>query len=94
MADSKLAAQIKKSHPGNSPGWDPEEAAVELLYAAITGGLPAWDSRAFTYVNAGAADNDKALVVTYKLAGVAVATVTYTYVGTTNNVLTETLAIL
>lgn len=92
--DSKLATQIKATHPGSSPGWDPMEAAVELITNAISGGLPTWNSRSFTYIGA----TNNASVVTYKLNGVSVATVTYTYVAAgaadDDDVLTETLAIL
>lgn len=93
-AESLLVQKIRSTAPGTGTRWDPMEAAVEILIGAVTGGIPRWDSRSFTYV--GLTNNVN--VVTYKLAGVSVATVTYTYVAAgaadDDDVLTETLAIL
>lgn len=58
--------------------------------------VPLHDYQAFTYVAAGAADNDDVATITYKLggaSGITVATVTYTYVGSTNNIATAILSV-
>jgi len=54
------------------------------------------DYRAFTYIAAGAADDDDVATITYKLGGASgttVATLTMTYVGSTNNILTMALTV-
>lgn len=48
--------------------------------------IPPYDTVEFTYVSAGAADDDKIQTQTFKKNGVTVATLTYTYVGSTNNI--------
>lgn len=54
--------------------------------------IPRFDSMHFTYVGAGAADDDQILTQIFKLAGVTVTggTLTYAYVGSTNNILSIT----
>lgn len=52
-------------------------------------GIGPYDYIALTYVDAGAADDDRIATAVYKLGGsggTTVATLTYTYVGSTNNV--------
>lgn len=92
---SKLATKLSLEARNNEGvPWSTVEAAIELIIASVSGGIPTWDSRAFTYV--GSTNNVN--VVTYKLAGVSVATVTYTYVlagvADDDDVATETLVIL
>lgn len=92
---SKLSTKLTLEARNNEGiPWSSLEAAVELLLAAVTGGLPPWDNRSFTYYGA----TNNANVVTYKMGATSVATVTYTYVaaGAADNdrVLTETIAIL
>lgn len=48
--------------------------------------IPPYDTQEFTYVNAGAADDDDIQTITYKKDGVAVATLTFQYFGSTDNV--------
>ena len=48
--------------------------------------IPAYDTVEFTYVSAGAADDDLIATQTFKKAGATVAVLTYTYVGSTNNI--------
>lgn len=48
--------------------------------------IPPYDTVEFTYVDGGAADDDKIQTQTFKKNGVTVATLTYTYVGSTNNI--------
>lgn len=54
--------------------------------------IPRFDSMSFTYVAAGAADDDLIATQVFKLAGSTVlgGTLTYAYVGTTNNILSIT----
>jgi hypothetical protein len=57
--------------------------------------VPAHDYQAFTYVASGAADNDDVATISYYRGGASgtlVATLTFTYVGSTNNILTATLS--
>lgn len=54
-------------------------------------GIPVAYSKTFTYVAAGAADDDDVETITYKNeAGNTIGVLTFTYVGSTNNVLTIT----
>jgi hypothetical protein len=58
--------------------------------------IPPHDYQAFTYVEAGAADDDDVATITYYRggsSGTLVATLTFTYVGSTNNVATVTLTV-
>jgi hypothetical protein len=58
--------------------------------------VPPHDYQAFTYIAAGAADSDDVATITYKQGGASgrtVATMTFTYVGSTNNVPTVTLSV-
>ena len=58
--------------------------------------IPPHDYKAFTYIAAGAADDDDMATIVYKRggsSGTTVATVTLTYVGSTNNVATATLTV-
>ncbi len=58
--------------------------------------VPLHDYQAFTYVASGAADNDDVATITYKLGGAngtTVATMTFAYVGSTNNVESVTLSV-
>lgn len=92
---SKLSTKLSTEARNNEGApWSSLEAAVELILGAVTGGLPPWDNRSFTYYGA----TNNAHVVTYKLGATSVATVTYTYVAAgaadDDDVLTETLAIL
>lgn len=50
--------------------------------------IPAFDSQEFTYVNGGAADDDDIATQVFKNGGTTVATLTYTYFGSTNNIQT------
>jgi len=63
----------------------------KLLQSAAADGIsiPMSDYVAYTYVASGAADNDRISTATYKTGGsggTTVATLTFTYVGSTNNV--------
>lgn len=54
------------------------------------------DYRAFTYIAAGAANDDDVSIINYYLGGASgklVATLTLSYVGSTNNVATMTLTV-
>lgn len=91
---SKLQAKLSAEARNNEGlSWSSLDAAVELLLGAVTGGLPPWDNRSFSYFGS----TNNAHVVTYKLGTTTVATVTYTYVAAgaadDDDVLTETLAI-
>lgn len=58
--------------------------------------LPPHDYVAFTYIASGAADDDDIATMTYKrggASGTTVATVTMTYVGSTNNIATMTMSV-
>lgn len=55
--------------------------------------LPPFDKITFTYIASGAADDDDISTATYSLGGKTVATITYTYVGSTNNVATATMTV-
>lgn len=44
------------------------------------------DAKEFTYVNDGTADDDKVETIVYKKDGATVATLTFAYVGSTNNI--------
>ena len=55
--------------------------------------LPPFDKITITYVASGAADDDDIQTAVYSFGGVTVATITYTYVGSTNNVSTATLTV-
>lgn len=48
--------------------------------------IPAFDSQEFTYVSGGAADDDLIQTQVFKNGGTTVATLTYAYVGATNNI--------
>jgi hypothetical protein len=48
--------------------------------------IPPYNEVAFTYVAGGAADDDDISTQVFKLNNVTVATLTYTYFGSTNNV--------
>jgi len=50
-------------------------------------GIPTPSSATFTYVASGAADDDDVATITYKNeAGTTIGVLTFTYVGSTNNV--------
>lgn len=54
-------------------------------------GIPIPTSQAFTYIAAGAADDDDVATITYKGdSGQTLGVLTFSYVGVTNNVLTIT----
>lgn len=58
--------------------------------------LPPFDYVATTYVAAGAGDNDDVATRVFKrggASGTTVATLTYTYEGSTNNVITAALTV-
>lgn len=63
--------------------------------------IPPHDSREFTYIAAGAADDDDVATIKYYLggkstdtpAGILVATLTFTYFTTTNNVKTVQMTV-
>lgn len=58
--------------------------------------VPSFDYIARTYVASGAADNDDTATETFRIGGASgtvVATLTYTYVGSTNNIATVTMSI-
>ncbi len=55
--------------------------------------LPPFDKITFTYIASGAADDDDISTAVYSLGGTTVATITYVYVGSTNNVSTATMTI-
>lgn len=76
-------------------GLDRVQGATALLLndlaGSSTGGfrIPEFDYQAFTYVAAGAADDDDVATIVFKsggAAGTTVATLTFAYVGATNNV--------
>ena len=48
--------------------------------------IPTFDSMEFTYVNGGAADDDLIETQVFKNGGSTVATLTYAYEGSTNNI--------
>lgn len=48
--------------------------------------IPQYDSVEFTYVNGGAADDDLISTQVFKNNGATVATLTYAYEGSTNNI--------
>lgn len=55
--------------------------------------IPPFDYMAFTYVGSGASDDDDIATQTFKVGGAngtTVAVLTYTYVGSTNNIATIT----
>lgn len=57
--------------------------------------IPPHDYQAFTYISAGASNDDNVATITFRLGGSGgsvVAKLTFTYVGSTNNVLTATLS--
>jgi hypothetical protein len=58
--------------------------------------LPPFDSISYTYVASGAADDDDVATQVFKVGGASgttVATLTYTYVGSTNNIATAVLTV-
>lgn len=58
--------------------------------------IPPFDYMSFTYVASGAADDDDVATQVFKRggsSGTTVATLTYTYVGSTNNVSTVTMTV-
>lgn len=58
--------------------------------------LPPFDYMSFTYVAAGAADDDDVATQVFKqggASGTTVATLTYTYVGATNNIASVTMSV-
>lgn len=76
---------------------DAVEVAIKKFIQSLAGGtislpqsggfnIPPYDTVEFTYVSAGAADDDKIQTQTFKKNGDVVATLTYTYVGSTNNI--------
>lgn len=57
--------------------------------------IPPFDYQAFTYVGSGASDDDDVATITYKrggASGTVVGTLTFTYVGSTNNLASATLS--
>ena len=72
-------------------------STLSLLHQNGAGfNVPPHDYQAFTYIASGAADNDDVETITFKLGGsggTTVATLTFTYVGSTNNVATATLTV-
>lgn len=52
--------------------------------------IPPFNSQEFTYVSGGAADDDRIQTQVFKLNGTTVATLTYAYFGSTNNIQTIT----
>lgn len=70
------------------------QSVVEGLVTVPQSGsfaIPPFDTQEFTYVAGGAADDDDVQTITYKKDGVVVATQTFTYWTTTNNVASITL---
>lgn len=63
------------------------------MTATTTNGLviPVHDTRNYTFVGFGSLDNDKVLTITYFFNGNQVALRTFTYVGSTNNILTDVI---
>lgn len=58
--------------------------------------VPPHDYEAFTYIAAGVANDDNISTISYYLGGsggLLVATLTFTYVGVTNNIATMTLTV-
>ena len=53
--------------------------------------IPTFDSQEFTYVDAGAADDDLVETIIYKNGATTVGTLTFVYVGATNNIQSITL---
>ncbi len=54
-------------------------------------GIPTPASATFTYIAAGASDDDDVATITYKnAAGTTIGVLTFTYVGSTNNIATIT----
>jgi hypothetical protein len=76
---------------------DAVEVAIKKFIQSLFGGtvslpqagafsIPPYDTVEFTYVSAGAADDDLIQTQTFKKDGATVATLTYAYVGSTNNI--------
>jgi hypothetical protein len=73
------------------PYWVEDGDVVAAINANSTDfRLPAFDKIEFTYVDAGAADDDRIETAVYTQADVVVATLTYAYVGSTNNIASVT----
>lgn len=68
----------------------------DLLKVTVVNGasfvIPAYDSQHFTYIEYGAADDDLISTQVFKKGATVVATLTYLYVGATNNILSITLS--
>ena len=69
---------------------------ASLSHRNFTLQLPVHDYEAFTYVAGGAANDDNIATISGKLggaSGTSVGTLTFTYVGATNNVASVTLTL-
>lgn len=58
--------------------------------------IPPFDYQVFTYVAAGAANDDSVATIVYKIGGASgriVGTLTFTYFGSTNNVASVTYSV-
>lgn len=55
--------------------------------------IPPFDKITYTYVASGAADDDDVATQVFSYNGTTVATLTYTWVGSTNNISTVTMTV-
>lgn len=87
--------------PKNLPTSLDTDLVIKLICQLLAGGgggvvvtvangasfnIPPFDEEDFTYVNSGAANDDLIATIVYKKAGATVATLTFTYFGSTNNI--------
>jgi hypothetical protein len=78
-AEGDPLVELKKWIQRQESGLSPTSVAGQF-------NIPAYDTVDFTYVNGGAADDDKIATQTFKKDGATVAVLTYAYVGSTNNI--------
>ncbi len=71
--------------------YNPDSGSIVVSVGGSNFIIPTFTSQEFTYVNSGAADDDLVETIVFKNGETTVGTLTFVYIGSTNNIESITL---